>query len=99
MGLVGALDRSILITRAGTGRVDGIAKFIKEGANLGVVIKFASLVHVNVFVGSILGRVAAEPGAEPSEWGSLSNTGGTIKGRSGMIGEKNVAGLATLRPR
>jgi hypothetical protein len=85
--LVCAFDWAILMRRVGTGRVDGVSEFIEEGANFGIMIKFTALVHVDVLVGSVLWRVAEEPGAEPSKGCRLGDSGCTVKGRGGVIGK------------
>jgi hypothetical protein len=62
---MGTFNRAILVRRVGTCGEDGVAKFRKESTDFGVVVELATLVHVDVFVGSIFGTVDSEPVAEP----------------------------------
>jgi hypothetical protein len=48
--LMRALHRSVLMRGVGASRVDIITEFLEEIANLGVVIEFPTLIHVNVLV-------------------------------------------------
>ena len=59
-GEVCAFNGAILVGRVGTSREDLITKLAKELANLGVSVKFPSLIHINVFVWASRGIVHEE---------------------------------------
>ena len=63
-GKISTFDGTALIRRVGTGGVDAIAKLTEELLDLGIAIKFPSLIHVYVLVGatwSIISEKLSEP--------------------------------------
>jgi hypothetical protein len=66
-GLVGALYRAILVGTIGTCGADGVSMALKESANFLIVVKFASLVKIDILPPRNVWGVLFEPVVEPVE--------------------------------
>jgi hypothetical protein len=77
-GLMSAFNRTVLMGRIGASRINIVSKFLKESTDLWAVVKFTTLIHVNVLVGN-LWRVAREPLSEPVNRGTFGDVNGAVE--------------------
>ena len=64
---MGALNRAILVGRAGAGWTSVITKAKEKLANFWTVVEFATMVHEDIFM-STLGGVVLKETTKPMEW-------------------------------
>ena len=83
-----ALDRTILMGRIRSSRMDLIVMFGKNIKNIGITIELTSLIHKNVLVTEIR-AIDLQPFAYPFNRGSLASKSLTVLHASVVVGNKN----------
>ena len=81
---MGALDRTILVGGISASGTEDIAETLEKSLNFRIVVKFTTLVHVDVFTSAFGGMVSQEL-TQPMNRGSLGETGVTIESARKVI--------------
>jgi hypothetical protein len=92
-GLVGTSNGTVLVGTVSAGRQDIVSVTLKKSANFVVIVKFASLVQVDILTRDF-GSVLLQPVIKPVEGSAFGDTRGAVKSTGGMVSNQNVAHLA-----
>jgi hypothetical protein len=92
-GLMGTLNRNILVRGPCTSWMDVITKFLKMILEFRIVIKFTTVINHDVLVRDVKDMVLGKPRMKPLEGDILEDMSDAIKLMSSMISEKKIAGL------
>ena len=88
-----AFNRSILVRRVGSSRIDRVTIGGKQVPCIWVLVEFTRLVKVNVLILAV-GTVLSEEVLKPMQWGSFGNARVPVLHLSKMIGDQNPCSLA-----
>ena len=88
-----AFHRTVLVGSIGSGGANFIMKFFEECTNVRVVVEFATLVKIDVFVGHARG-VVCEKMTKPVQWCCFGDTCVTMKSTGKVIGDEDPRSLA-----
>jgi hypothetical protein len=92
-GLVGTFDGAVLVRAVSAGGQNIVAMTLKESANFVVVVKFASLVQVDLLTRDF-GSMLLQPVIKPVEGGAFGDTRSAAKSTGGVVSNQILTILA-----
>ena len=92
-GTMSALDRTILMGRIRSSRMDLIVMIGKHVKNIGITKEFTSLIYKNILVTEIR-AIDLQPFADPFNRGSLAAKSFTILHASVVVGDEDPTSLS-----